>query len=541
MDPSDGNDGPWSTFAFRVGEPEQVVELLVGTSSSETWVVDESGCNDLINSCPNDRGYLFNESKSMTWRQNNVYNVPYENNLGIDVTGQYGFDTVGLDWPGSGGPSINQSVVAGIAAPDFFLGGSQNRPQQMLYTDTNDVVSGLTRLVIYLTQLQESNLIPSLSYGYTAGAQNHSLSRVLGSLTLGGYDASLFQPSNVSFNMSQVTDRDLVVGVQSISIQAANEPAHEYHNGFYSFVDGIAPHIWLPLAACEVFEEAFGIAYDPSTELYLVNDTLHQQLISQDATVDFELAMTVNEGPTVTIQLPYSTFDLLATAEYPGLKNASHYFPIRRATNESQFTLGRTFLQDAYLIVDYERSNFSLNQRTFNTDAPQRLVPLPPLTDTATNATEPATYDGNDDKQGTLRPEYIAGIVAGAMLILIWAVGTWALMRRRKSRKWTKDGSKETKQETEQTVSWQKPEMEGQSRYELEENGHEIDEHLRYELEEQKSGMDRRMRYELEEGRLEMDGSEFVCAELHAHHRAAELPSHVRKPELSPHPLYELE
>ncbi|KAF2235885.1 acid protease [Viridothelium virens] len=541
MDPSDGNDGPWSTFAFRVGEPEQVVKLLVGTTSSETWVVDESGCNDLTTTCPNDRGYLFNQSKSMTWRQNNVYSIPYENNLGIDVTGQYGFDTVGLDWPGSGGPSINQSVIAGIAAPDFFLGVFGLSPRPVNFS-SSESASFDDPQSSYLSQLQKSNAIPSLSYGYTAGAKNRQClsKRVLGSLTLGGYDASLFQPSNVSFNMSQVTDRDLMVGVQSIQIQTAGEPDHEYHDGFYSFVDGIASHIWLPLAACEMFEEAFGIEYDPLTELYLVNDTLHRQLLSHNATIDFELAMIVNEGPTITIQLPYSSFDLLATAEYPGVKNESHYFPIRRATNESQFTLGRTFLQDAYLIVDYERSSFSLNQRTFDTDAPQKLVPLEPLTGAGTNATEPLAYDGNDEKQGTLRPGYIAGIVVGAVIVLLFIVGTWFLIRR-KTRKWNKHQSKETEQETEQTVSWQKAEMEEQLRYELEEERLEMDGHLRYELEEQKPGMGRRMRYELEEPRPEMDGREFVCAELHADHRATELPSHVRKPEPGPHPLYELE
>ena len=122
MGPSDGNDGPWSTFAFRIGEPEQVVKLLVGTTTSETWVVDESGCNNLASSCPSNRGYLFNETASTTWEENNLYDIPAESNLGIYASGQYGFDTVGLSWQGSGGPFVNKTVVAGITAPDFYLG-----------------------------------------------------------------------------------------------------------------------------------------------------------------------------------------------------------------------------------------------------------------------------------------------------------------------------------------------------------------------------------------------------------------------------------
>jgi hypothetical protein len=58
----------------------------------------------------------------MTWTQNNVYDVPWEDNLGIHASGQYGFDTVGLGYKGGGGPSLSQMIVGGIASPDYFLG-----------------------------------------------------------------------------------------------------------------------------------------------------------------------------------------------------------------------------------------------------------------------------------------------------------------------------------------------------------------------------------------------------------------------------------
>src|ERR1019366_4883174 len=50
-------------------------------------------------------------------------------------------------------------------------------------------------------------------------------------------------------------------------------------------------------------------------------------------------------------------------------KNSSRYFPLKRAANDSQTTLGRAFLQEAYLIVDYERSNFSLYQRNWDANS----------------------------------------------------------------------------------------------------------------------------------------------------------------------------
>jgi len=43
--------------------------------------------------------------------------------------------------------------------------------------------------------------------------------------------------------------------------------------------------------------------------------------------------------------LPYAAFDLVA--DYPLVIDSSRYFPLMRAANESQYTLGRTFLQEA--------------------------------------------------------------------------------------------------------------------------------------------------------------------------------------------------
>ncbi len=115
--------------------------------------------------------------------------------------------------------------------------------------------------------------------------------------------------------------------------------------GILSFIDSTIPHIWLPLSVCQAFEQAFGISFDPITELYLVNNTLHRALVAQNASVTFKIGNTVSSRQTVDIVLPYASFDL--NISYPVVENSTRYFPIRRAANESQYTLGRTFLQEA--------------------------------------------------------------------------------------------------------------------------------------------------------------------------------------------------
>lgn len=73
--------------------------------------------------------------------------------------------------------------------------------------------------------------------------------------------------------------------------------------------------------------------------------------------------------------MEYESFDLMA--EYPIVNNQTRYFPLRQAQNDTQYTLGRAFLQDAYVIADYDRSNFSVSQAVFpNGSNTQQIVAI---------------------------------------------------------------------------------------------------------------------------------------------------------------------
>lgn len=164
------------------------------------------------------------------------------------------------------------------------------------------------------------------------------------SLTLGGYDASHFAPGNLTFSLAGDNSRDLVVGVQSITVDGS---LHELlPNPILVFIDSTIPHIWLPLNACEVFEAVFGISWDPASDLYLVNETTHQALLAQNASLTFRIGTDAFSSNVVNITLPYASFDLEVLDTYPHVTNSTRYFPLRRAANDTQYTLGRTFLQE---------------------------------------------------------------------------------------------------------------------------------------------------------------------------------------------------
>jgi len=168
---------------------------------------------------------------------------------------------------------------------------------------------------------------------------------VLGSLTLGGFDLFKTGPKNMSFIFAEDISRDLTVGLQGISASLQGTNHTLLPQGIYTFIDSTVPGIWLPLAACQQFEQLFGLTLDSTTGLYLVNDTLHQDLLNQNPNFTFTISNNIQGTPYLDIVLPYASFDLFV--DYPIVQNRTRYFPISRAANETQYTLGRVFLQEA--------------------------------------------------------------------------------------------------------------------------------------------------------------------------------------------------
>ena len=152
--------------------------------------------------------------------------------------------------------------------------------------------------------------------------------------------------------MAPDISRDLVVSMQNITSTAANGSTISLlPTPILTFIDSTFPFIYLPLESCEAFERAFDLTWNATALMYFVNDTLHQSLTARNPNVTFQIGDAQMGGPTVDIVLPYASFDLLAS--YPMVLDSTRYFPLQRATNYTQYTLGRTFLQEAY---DFNRN-----------------------------------------------------------------------------------------------------------------------------------------------------------------------------------------
>jgi hypothetical protein len=212
----------------------------------------------------------------------------------------------------------------------------------------------------------------------------------------------------------------LGLAVQSITVDAngnslsATLDTDNFAHTFSASIDSTLPYLWLPPAVCDRFQQIFGLTYDNTTDLYLVNSTSRERNLN--STINFKMAASQTSNYFINIALPYSAFDL--NASWPIYANTTNYFPIRRAPGNI-YTLGRTLLQETYLTVDYGRNNFSLAQTKFN-NGNEDLVAI--------------STPSSSNRSGLSKGALIGIIVGAVVLLLLVGLVLLYLCRHRKRR-----------------------------------------------------------------------------------------------------------
>jgi hypothetical protein len=112
----------------------------------------------IATTCRNKRGGLFDYGASTSWKEVGLYELGLDPLLGFSGAANYGYDNVAfldqINMPGE--------IVGVINTTDYWLGfmGLGTKPTNF----TSDNKPSL------LSSLVTANKIPSLSFGYTAGA-----------------------------------------------------------------------------------------------------------------------------------------------------------------------------------------------------------------------------------------------------------------------------------------------------------------------------------------------------------------------------------
>ena len=427
----DGDDGKWSTFAIKVGTPPQSFRILPSTTGAETWIPYPPGCEGSlagISDCGSLRGVdIFDGQPSLgyqtnassTWDLIGIYELAAEQNLWGTTgnPGYYGYDTVSLEqYDSQKTATLEGQTVAGVATWNAWLG--------VLGLGTAEAYFDVEKKTnpALIENLANKNVTPGMSFGYAAGA-SYANGGVPGSLVFGGYDKARFKESGLSFPVNGEKNKTLPLSVESIVVD--NVPSGTMSllsNGdaIVTTIDSTTAQMWLPQNVCDLFAEAFGLRYDSYTGLYLVNNTMHSQLKQSNPSVTFTIGSTDSSSETTNIVLPYAAFDL--QAGIPLFNFTTNYFPLRVAANASQQVLGRAFLQEAYIFVDWERNNFTIGQAIHQNSTTNIVTVLSP------------EYNTSSSDSG-LSTGAIAGIAVGgvAAIALIGGIIAFFFIRKRRA------------------------------------------------------------------------------------------------------------
>src|SRR5262249_13307461 len=158
-----------------------------------------------------------------------------------------------------------------------------------------------------------------------------------------------------------------------------------------------------------------------TAQLYLVNDSLHQALLAKNPSVIITIGPSTS-GRNVPIEMPYWSFML--NASYLHGNDNLRYFPLKRADNNTQYTLGRVFLQNAYVIANYEFFNFSVHQAKYpDTSVTQQITTLCPR----------EGCDGSHSHPGLNTGAIVGIVIAAVAVVAIISLGIWWCLFRNRS------------------------------------------------------------------------------------------------------------
>ncbi|KAG5977701.1 hypothetical protein E4U55_006602 [Claviceps digitariae] len=367
--------------------PPQPVALNASdcTSISEFWAVGPGGCPDKTNQldCTTNRGGIYHPSDSKKWSGLGTWQLGLPD-LGTGASGQYGFDTILASSPITNVAfGMSDVLMSAISSTDYYLG----------YFGVG-IRSGSFGDVVATPPLRQAvssfGWIPSYSYGYTAGA---SYRGIVGSATLGGYDAARFVPHDIAFPLNQaegiprlrLRGIELTANNSSLPVAWASTTRllMTYDQTFTAIIDTSTPYLWLPSTVCDEFAHALNMSYNDTFGLYTLTNEQYRQysaslnslsirfsVSSKDNNDNFGSPLTV--PGVVNITLPIRSF--VSLLEYPFMnatvrqdESSVPYFTLRKAAHEN-FIIGNAFMQESYLITKYDSGTFSIHQAQFPRD-----------------------------------------------------------------------------------------------------------------------------------------------------------------------------
>ncbi|TGJ86850.1 hypothetical protein E0Z10_g1920 [Xylaria hypoxylon] len=377
-DLSFGPDGPWPAVEVTLGI-DQTIALYPGREF-QTFLLTSDYC-DGNDTCPGSKAHLYNKAQAQVDSTGSAAQIQWapgpDYMVGLKMAGENAeswidnIDLGGLTVPNASLALLSKSYTAypdgtwyPLSVGCLGVGAPKTVNQTFTITDGPAINASLIP-----GWLHAQNEIPSNSFAMHIGSVNPTMP---GSLYFGGYD----QNRIIGDIITETDDYTKAISLSDISIRvvdgsspwafesksgllAANN-ASISSGGIKVSVDGCSPYLTLPKSTCDAIAEHLPVKYNKNLGLYIwqEDDPKYSQIVSSASTLDFTFLAGSNTQH-VNISVPFRHLNLTLTE--PLVDNDQQYFPCYTGSSGG-YTLGRAFLQDAFVGANWDSKTWWLAQ-----------------------------------------------------------------------------------------------------------------------------------------------------------------------------------
>ncbi|KAI0126159.1 aspartic peptidase domain-containing protein [Xylariales sp. AK1849] len=377
-----GPDGPWPAVEVIVGN-EQKIAMYPGREFASFLLTSDYCSYNSSLPCYASQAGLYNEAQStldQTGSSGEIQYQPGSNYMyGLDVQGAAAtswIDYIDLQNGGGAIPNVSMALVTesfatypdgswyplsvgclGIGAPDTI--------NQSFSTSGAAINASLIP-----GYLSAHNQIASNSFGMHIGSANPKMP---GSLYFGGYDHNRIVGDILSSSgdyTKGLTLSDIAIqvidGSSPFSFGASQTGLLADGNssigsaGIDVHVDGCSPYLSLPTSTCDAIASHLPVTFNAKLGLYTWNtdDAKYTQIVNSASALEFTFLGSSNTDK-VAISVPFRHLNL--TLDAPLVDTKQQYFPCYTGPT-GQYTLGRAFLQDAFVGANWGTKTWWLAQ-----------------------------------------------------------------------------------------------------------------------------------------------------------------------------------
>ncbi|OTA87781.1 hypothetical protein M434DRAFT_134725 [Hypoxylon sp. CO27-5] len=389
-----GPDGPWPAIEVTLSEKQKIA--MYPGREYQSFLLTSDYCNQNRSLCYANQAGLYNEAESQVDNTGSTGEIQYQSGpdymLGLDVKGEK--TTSWVDTVSLGGQTIESVSLALLNGSYMAYPNGEWYPLSVgcLGVGAPDTVNQsfsrnigpLINASLIPGYLWEHKTIASNSFSMHIGSANP---RMPGSFYFGGYDQNRIVGDILTYQddyTKEITLRDIGIKVidgsspwefESLRGFLASGNSSITSGGIQASIDGCSPYLSLPRSTCDALANNLPVTYNEGLGLYYwnTNDPKYTQIVNSASALEFVFAAGSNTQ-NVSILVPFRHLNLTLTA--PLVDSPTQYFPCYTGPFR-QYTLGRAFLQDAFVGANWGTKSWWLAQ------APGPNIPSPSVVELA--------------------------------------------------------------------------------------------------------------------------------------------------------------